>query len=377
MRIAFHAPLKPPDHPVPSGDRQMARALLQALAAAGHPTRVASRLRTFDAFGDPVRQARLAAIGERIAQRLIARWRANPWPELWFTYHLHHKAPDLLGPAVSRALRIPYIVAEASTAPKQRDGRWSDSHARALAAIRAADTIVFLNPADEPEVRKVRSPGAPAERLAPFIDVAAFTGGARPASRTRAGGERIRLVTVAMMRERAKLASYRLLAAALARLTDLPWQLAIVGDGPARAAVEDAFAPLADRIAWLGARPPADVARLLQASDLFVWPAIDEAFGIAFLEAQACGVPVVGGATPGVAAVVAAGVTGFLPAEGDAEAFAQATRRLVTDAALRQRMGASAALHAVQHHDLPLAAARLDAIVRDAAARARTPAIAC
>ena len=36
MRIAFYAPLKPPDHPVPSGDRRMARLLMAALATAGH-----------------------------------------------------------------------------------------------------------------------------------------------------------------------------------------------------------------------------------------------------------------------------------------------------------------------------------------------------
>ena len=36
MRIAFYAPLKPPDHPVPSGDRRMARMLWAALRAGGH-----------------------------------------------------------------------------------------------------------------------------------------------------------------------------------------------------------------------------------------------------------------------------------------------------------------------------------------------------
>ncbi len=47
MKIAFHAPLKSPDHPVPSGDRQMARMLIEALRLAGHDVGIASELRTF------------------------------------------------------------------------------------------------------------------------------------------------------------------------------------------------------------------------------------------------------------------------------------------------------------------------------------------
>ena len=371
MKIAFYAPLKAPDHPVPSGDRQIARALVQALVAGGHEVSIASRLRSFDGRGDRTRQARLAAICERIARRLIARMRGRA-PDLWFTYHLHHKAPDLLGPAVSRALAIPYVVAEASTAPRQRDGPWADGHARALAAIRAADLVLFLNPRDAPEVRKVRGVNAAADSLSPFIDVAAFAGNApRPrADRTT----RVRLATVAMMREGAKLASYRALAAALARLADLPWELSIVGDGPARPEVAATFAGLDARVRFRGALPAADVAALLRESDLFVWPAIDEAIGIAFLEAQACGVPVVGADTPGVAAVVAHARTGLLVPAGDVDAFATATRTLLLDAPLRERMGDEAFVYVRERHDLPHAAARLDAMLRSVAARRRTAA---
>ena len=61
MRIAFHAPLKPPDHPVPSGDRRMAQLLMAALAARGHEVALATRLRSFDRDGDARRQARIVA----------------------------------------------------------------------------------------------------------------------------------------------------------------------------------------------------------------------------------------------------------------------------------------------------------------------------
>lgn len=376
MNIAFYAPLKPPDHAVPSGDREIARALLQALRLCGHTVVVASQLRSFDARGDALRQARLQRIGSRIAERLATRWRRTARPDLWFTYHLHHKAPDFVGPAVCRALVMPYVVAEASIAPRQRTGPWAFGYACALAAIRDADSVLFLNPADMPEVRKLRGPGAASAVLAPFIDAARFADAGARRRFAQASDAPTRLVSVAMMRAGAKLASYRALAAALGRVTDLDWTLTIVGDGPARADAVAAFAPLAGRVAFVGARPEAEVAALLGDSDVFVWPAIDEAIGVVFLEAQACGLPVVGGATPGVAAVVAHGRTGLLAPPGDIDAFAHAVRRLLLDGDLRARMAAQAPRHVRERHDLPAAAAQLDEILDDVRARHRRATLA-
>ena len=137
MRIAFYAPLKAPTHPVPSGDRRMARLLMAALEAAGHEVTLACTLRSWDDGRRPGRAERLAALGARCADRLTARWRGTP-PDLWFTYHLYHKAPDWIGPAVSRRFGIPYVVAEASHAPKRAAGPWAAGHAAAEAAIRRA-----------------------------------------------------------------------------------------------------------------------------------------------------------------------------------------------------------------------------------------------
>ena len=74
--VAFYAPLKPPDHPVPSGDRRMARALIAALALADLPVELASRLRSYDRDGDALRQRRIEALGGRIAARLARRYAA-------------------------------------------------------------------------------------------------------------------------------------------------------------------------------------------------------------------------------------------------------------------------------------------------------------
>jgi glycosyltransferase involved in cell wall biosynthesis len=361
MRIAFYAPLKPPDHPVPSGDRRVARLLLDALRVAGHQPFVASRLRLYDGQGDPVRQTRLAGIGNGVARLLIRRWRRNPAsaPDLWFTYHLYYKAPDWLGPAVSTALGIPYVVAEASSAPKRLSGKWDIGQRAVEQALRQADAVLGLNPTDRDCVLALlRDPGR-------WIGFPPFLDARRYAAAPRSGppSSPPRLIAVAMMRHGDKLDSYRLLAASLAMLSDLDWSLDVVGDGEARGEVAAALAPLGPRVRWRGALDEAAVANALADSDLFVWPAVNEAFGMALLEAQASGLPVVAGASGGVSGIVADRETGRLVPPGDPNAFAAALRLLIVDPDKRAAMGVAARARVRREHDLPAAASRLRAIL--------------
>jgi len=381
MRIAFYAPLKWPGHPVPSGDRLLARMFVAALEAAGHEVVLASRLRTFEGRGDAARQARIAAVGAAFARRLIRRWQrpGAAAPDLWFTYHVYHKAPDHLGPRVARALAIPYVIAEASVAPKQRDGDWQEGHAAAAAAIRNADAVICVNPADVPHVTATRGPGAITAVLPPFFDVAAFadageTDDARAVARALVPpASSPRLVTVAMMRAGDKLASYLALADALERLLEQPWHLVVVGGGAAADVVHARFASFpSGRVRFVGTQPPATVAALLTGADLFVWPAVAEVIGLALLEAQACGVPVVAGRRPGVAAIVDDGVTGRLTPPGDTAAFAAAVGALLDDPAGRVAMGWRARAHARERHDLASAARSLDAVLARVAASRET-----
>src|SRR5579863_4808338 len=309
MRIAFYAPLKPPDHRMPSGDRRIARLFCEALRGAGHEPFLASRLRSYDGVGDPLRQARLGRIARGAAERLARRWQREPnaAPELWFTYHLYYKAPDWLGPMVSTALGIPYLIAEASCAPKRAGGSWQVGHRAVEEALRRADAVLGLNPADRDCVLPLLRDPRRWIALSPFLDARRY--GRR---RSRQPSSPPRLIAVAMMRPGDKLASYRMLGAALADLLDLAWSLEIVGDGAARAEVESALAPLGARIRYRGALDEAAIAAALAEADLFVWPAVNEAFGMALLEAQASGLPVVAGTNDGVAGIVASDETGLL-----------------------------------------------------------------
>jgi glycosyltransferase involved in cell wall biosynthesis len=375
MRVAFYAPMKPPTHPLPSGDRRMARLFMTAIAQGGHEVELASRLCSHEMTGDRGRQARLAALGERLADRLVARYRSRPArhrPQLWFTYHLYHKAPDWLGPRVAAACDLPYVVAEASVAAKQAGGAWDLGYRSSLAALARARAVITLNSADLPGIRPWLAAPDAAVRLKPFLDIEPFrraTDLARDALRAdRATRHRLDptapwLLTVAMMRDGDKLESYRLLGRALCRLLDRPWHLVVVGDGPARSRVTDALAPVAERVRYAGEIEQAEIAGWCAASDLMVWPAIREAFGMALLEGQAAGLPVVAGATGGVPEIIADGETGLLPPVGDEAAFAAAVARLLDDPSRRRRFGEAAADKARGEHDLTRAASQLGRIL--------------
>ena len=190
VRIAFYAPMKPPTHPVPSGDRRMGRLLMAALRRGGHEVRLASRLRVHDATGDARRLARLGARAQAIAPRLVRRWRDEGWrPDVWFSYHVYHKSPDLLGPAVARATGAAYVVAEASHAPKRREGPWAEGHRLAAEAIAEARLVLCMTRLDMACVAPLVPPGHRLGRLPPFIDTRPFVAaaGRRDAGRSRRG----------------------------------------------------------------------------------------------------------------------------------------------------------------------------------------------
>ncbi|MEF2553691.1 glycosyltransferase family 4 protein [Aurantimonas sp. A2-1-M11] len=375
MNIAFYAPMKSPDDPRPSGDRTVARGLVEALRLAGHSVCVPSRFRTHDR-GDGGRQARLRAIGGRLAERLLRQGRAAPSLDLWFTYHLYHKAPDWLGPRVAGALGIPYVVAEASVAGKQRGGAWSLGYEASLDALGRADLVIGLNPADRAGVTPLIAGHGEYLALAPFLDTQPWRQAASRRHASRAAlaerhglsPDRPWLIAAAMMREDQKLASYRLLAQALASLGDCAFDLLIVGSGPAEPAVREAFAGLPAQVAFLGAAEPEGMPDLFAAADLAVWAAIKESWSMALLEAQAVGLPAVAGRSGGVATIVEDGVTGLLTPEADVAAFAAAVRQML-EPSLRASMGAAARDRAQRCHSLAAASATLDGALRDMLAR--------
>ncbi len=118
--------------------------------------------------------------------------------------------------------------------------------------------------------------------------------------------------------------------------------LLLIGDGPERAGTEALIAQLGltDSVCMLGEQ--SDVPWLLQSSDVFILPSETESFGLAALEALACGVPVVATNVGGFSELVNDGVTGHLHAVGDVEAMAGSVVALFRDDAMRARFSAAA-----------------------------------
>ncbi len=356
MNIAFYAPLKAPHHPVPSGDRLMARQLIAALGIAGHAVSVVSDLRSFLPASDSPTGEREAKAEREIA-RISALWRAGGTPDLWLSYHPYYKAPDLIGPPLCRQFDIPYLTVETSYSGRRNLGRWAEAQDRVLDGVRLAAANICLTARDMQGLAQA-APEARLVRLSPFIDPTPYL--KRP-PQPQAG----RMITVAMMRSGDKLSSYRALAQALGQILPRPFTLGIIGDGPERAEVEQIFGgELGSRVTWHGQKSEDEIAELLATASLYVWPGHGEAYGLAYLEAQAAGLPVVAEDVAGVAEAVADGRSGVLVPSGDTNAFALAVCNLLADEDKRARLAAGARRFVTEERSIETIAGKLDDIIR-------------
>jgi glycosyltransferase involved in cell wall biosynthesis len=147
--------------------------------------------------------------------------------------------------------------------------------------------------------------------------------------------------------------NHALLIEAFAQVrANTPLYLLLVGSGELEGAVREQVAQLGleGRVRFLGVR--ADVAEILNASDVFVLSSRWEGNPMSVMEAMASGLPVVSTAVGGVPELVRDGETGLLVPSEDAGALARAIQALVDDPARRQAMGAAARQHAVASFDI-------------------------
>ncbi|MBB3456173.1 glycosyltransferase involved in cell wall biosynthesis [Rhizobium sp. BK313] len=357
MKIAFYAPLKSPNNPVPSGDRLMARLIIAALEMAGHTVELASELRSFTPTPEVGPRAEIARKAEHETERLQRKWRNESPPDLWFTYHPYYKTPDLIGPVLAATLGIPYVTAEASYGRRHDDSGWRENQRLVAEAVRQAAVNLCFTERDRIGLVDAIPEGR-YERFLPFIDTAVF----EPLAEEIAPH---RLITVAMMRRGDKFDSYAMLAQALELIRDRDWTLTIIGDGPMRGEVRMLFSAFDnERITWLGERAAPEIVAELRAGGIYVWPGCGEAYGLAYLEAQAAGLSVVAQATAGVPEVVTANVTGFLTPEGDLKAYADAIACLLDDDQKRRAMGKAAYRFVHEERSLTAASKQLETILR-------------
>ncbi len=371
MKIAFHTPLNRYGDGAPSGDRLMARQLVTLIEELGHAVEIVPSERSFMREPDPALLAAHKQAAQSVIASLAERWQApEARPDLFFTYHCHYRAPDLIGPALAERFGLPYLLAEASDAQKRFDGPWAEAATLAREAILRADLHLCMTERDREGLGRLIPEPERLIDLPPFLlgvdDIPERSAAVRPAD------EPVRLIAVAMMRQGNKAACYHFLARTLARISDLSWTLTLIGDGPERPAIEAAFAGFPpDRISFLGRCERADILSQLTTHDLFVWPGLNEAYGVVYLEAQAAGLPIAALDSGGVPAVVAQDRTALLAPHGDEVGLAGVMARLIGDPALRARMGAAAQGFARNERNGDSARAILAAALGAAIARRR------
>lgn len=353
LRLAFYPPFKPLGHPHPSGDLVIATGLVDYLRSRGVRVEVPATLRTRWIYRRPRLWPQVPVHYLR-ALRYCRRWR----PHLWLTYHTYYKAPDLLGPGICKRLGIPYLVFQ---------GIYSTKHRRRLEtvagfylnrrALLAADHLFTNRRLDEINLLRLRAPEC-ISYVPPGIFPADFV-------RDEAAGRRLRrkwategdtvVLSAAMFRRDVKTEGLLWLLDCLGALArgGLPFTLVIAGDGPCREEVNAAaHRHLPGRVRFVGRIPRKEMVAFYSAGDLFAFPGIRESLGMVYLEAQASGLPVVAFDNGGIPEVVAQGESGFLTPCFDKGVFADRVAALITDEALRIRMGRMAARRVKERHDL-------------------------
>jgi len=315
------------------------------------PSKAALAARDAKALAAPLRQplrAELDGIEVRYVPflapprpRSYGRWGAWAAPTLSlalrrlrreFPYdlvHAHYAAPG--GDAVRRARPgAPYVVSvhggDVLSVARRPDGERPVREALAGARLVLANSAAIEATA--------RDLGARATRVVHLgTDV--------PAERADGGTA---LVTVAHLVARKRHAD---VLRALWLLRDSHPTLAwiVVGDGPERPELERLAAELglSGRLHFTGQLPHAEAVATARRGALFVLPSVDEAFGVAYVEAMAAGVPAIGSrGEPGPEEIAAAGGGIRLVAPGDPEALAEELRALLGDQRWRIELGREA-----------------------------------
>jgi N-acetyl-alpha-D-glucosaminyl L-malate synthase BshA len=361
-------------YPTAGGSGVVATELALALAARGHEPHVLSyappfRLRdgesavrwhevevsSYPLFRYPPYEVALASrLAEVVEEERIDLVHAH--------YAIPHALAALLVRDVVKPRRLPVVTTlhgtDITIVGQDR------SYARITChAIASSDAVTAVSRWLALETDRVFGPTQPIQVVPNFVDVSRFRPG-RDARRRAAYAKpgQALLVHVSNFRpvKRAQVAVDAVAEAA--RHKDVV--LLMVGDGPDRASCEARAREkgVRDRVRFVGAQ--VDVETLLPLCDAFLLPSEFESFGLAALEAMACGTPPVAFAAGGLPEVVTDGRDGVLVTPGDDAAFAKAVAALVSDPARLQALGAAARETAVSRFSVEGVVPAYEAVYR-------------
>jgi teichuronic acid biosynthesis glycosyltransferase TuaC len=325
LRVLVLHRLVPPRAALAAGPGAARRALAELVREPRRQTRDGLTI-TYIPFVSPPREHAYAKWGAWAAPPLALALRrlARSFP--FELVHAHNAVPA--ADAVVRArIQAPLVVSVHGGDVLYTAGR-SEDGAEAVTRGLGAAALVLANSHGIAEL--ARTHGAGDTRVVhlgtelPSAQRPAYNGGRETAPT---------LVTVAHLVARKRHADVlRALAVLGARHPTLRY--AVIGDGPERIALEGLAARLgvAERVDFLGQLAPQEAIERARRCTLFVMPSTEEAFGVAYVEAMAAGVPAIGcRGEPGPEEIAAAGDGFLLVPPGDIERLTQRIDELLSD----------------------------------------------
>lgn len=291
--------------------------------------------------------------------RLPPRWGRAIAAQAPRVVHAHFGSSVVPGRLVARALRVPLVVTYHGMDITVRAGSVAEL-ARRAAAFGAASRVIAVS---EYIAGMLRAAGCAPEKVVVHyigVDTTHFSAGTalRAPHRVLFVG---RLV--------AKKGVIHLVRAMRDVQRAVPEaELVVAGDGDLRASLEREASAIGITATFLGVRTPEQVRDLMRTATVVAGPSIvdargnNEGLGMVFIEAQACGTPVVVSTSGGASEGVVHGETGLHFAPGDETALAEHLVALLRDPERRARMGAAARRHVEARFDLRTQTARLEDI---------------
>lgn len=328
VRVLVLHRLVPPRSSLAAGPVAAAAALAALVREPRRQTRDGVPI-TYVPYVSPPRERGYAEWGKWAAPSLAFALRrlARTFP--FELIHAHSAVPA--GEAVRRARLSTPLVVSVHGGDVLYTARRSASGAQAVARGLGAARLVLAN--SEGIAEMARADGAGETRVVHLgADLPDGQGGRRPRRRQGADGAQS-LVTVAHLVARKRHGDVlRALAVLGSRHPTLRYS--VIGEGPERVALEQLAVRLgvADRVDFLGQLAPAQALERARACTLFVMPSTDEAFGVAYIEAMAAGLPAIGcRGEPGPEEIAAAGDGFMLVPPGDIERLTQRIDELLSD----------------------------------------------
>ena len=352
MRLAFYAPFKPIGHPRLSGDVTIARDLMGFFNERGHRAEEVSSFSLEWIYWRPWLWP-LAAHQLRAARKRLD----SQGFDAILSYHSYYRSPDLLGPWCRTDDRPYFLFAPAyATKNRKKVKTWPGFQLNRRALL-AADHVFSNKRKDHLNLARL----VPQERLSyirPGIHTAWFERDRKVRDEYRQKwelGDIPTVVSAAMFRPGVKVEGLIWVIRTCAELMreGLELRLLIAGSGPAQDRLESlARHQLGDAVRFCGFYERRQMHRFYSVGDVFAFPGINEGLGMAYLEAQSCGLPAVAWDHDGAPEVIEHGVSGIITPSFNGPAFGRALKRLLEDHNIRRTMGSKAREFVRQKHEI-------------------------